>query len=46
MFHVLSKCELIAELKYPELEPQRRKEVLEQMESILADLGQDCDSPG
>jgi site-specific recombinase XerD len=37
---------LIAELKYPELEPQRRKEVLEQMESILADLGQDCDSPG
>jgi hypothetical protein len=28
---------LIAELKYPELEPTRRKEILEQMESILAE---------
>jgi site-specific recombinase XerD len=29
--------QLIAELKYPELEPRRRKEILEQMESILAE---------
>jgi hypothetical protein len=28
---------LIAELKYPELEPKRHKEILEQMEGILAD---------
>ena len=28
---------LIAELKYPELEPSQRKEILEQMESILAE---------
>jgi hypothetical protein len=26
-----------AEVKYPELEPRRRKEILEQMESILAE---------
>jgi site-specific recombinase XerD len=29
--------QLIAELKYPELEPKRHKEILEQMEGILAD---------
>jgi hypothetical protein len=29
--------QLIAELKYPELEPRQRKEILEQMESILAE---------
>jgi hypothetical protein len=28
---------LIAELKYPDLEPRQRKEILEQMESILAE---------
>ena len=28
---------LIAELKYPELEPRRRTEILERMESILAE---------
>ncbi len=27
--------QLIAELKYPELEPKQRKEILEQMESLL-----------
>jgi hypothetical protein len=29
--------QLIAELKYPDLEPRQRKEILEQMESILAE---------
>jgi hypothetical protein len=29
--------QLIAELKYPELEPRQRKEILEQMESILTE---------
>jgi len=29
--------QLIAELKYPELEPRQRKDILEQMESILAE---------
>jgi hypothetical protein len=32
---------LIAELKFPELEPSQRKEILEQMESILTDSEQD-----
>jgi site-specific recombinase XerD len=35
--------QLIAELKYPELEPRQRKKILEQMESILADSEQDSE---
>ena len=35
--------QLIAELKYPELESRQRKEILEQMESILADSEQDSE---
>lgn len=36
--------QLIAELKYPGLEPMQRKEILEQMESILDASEQDIDA--
>ena len=38
--------QLIAELKYPELEPKQRKKILEQMESLLDESEQDVDTPG
>jgi hypothetical protein len=36
--------QLIAELKYPGLEPMQRKEILEQMESILDEPQEDIDT--
>ena len=36
--------QLIAELKYPGLEPMQRKEILEQMESVLDESEQDIDT--
>jgi hypothetical protein len=36
--------QLIAELKYPGLEPMQRKEILEQMESILDESEQNIDT--
>jgi len=38
--------QLIAELKYPELEPKQRKRILEQMESLLDEAEQASDTPG
>jgi len=38
--------QLIAELKCPELEPNQRKRILEQMESLLEETGQTSDTPG
>lgn len=38
--------QLIAELKYPKLEPKQRKGILEQMESILDESEQDSAVPG
>jgi hypothetical protein len=38
--------QLIAELKYPGLEPMQRKEILEQMESILDKSEQDNEAQG
>ena len=38
--------QLIAELKYPELEPQQRKKILEQMENLLDESEEASDMPG
>jgi site-specific recombinase XerD len=38
--------QLIAELKYPELEPKQRKKILEQMESLLDESGEASDTSG
>jgi hypothetical protein len=38
--------QLIAELKYPELEPKQRKTILEQMESLLNDSEEASETPG
>jgi hypothetical protein len=38
--------QMIAELKYPELEPEQRKVILEQMESLLDKSEEASDTPG